>query len=84
MSEYVPCCVVDGNTCDAPANYEGTPAESAHCTCFACGEAVCKSCSMRVKYYTFGYKRLCHNCLASYDGNEKRVLAHMTRVANAR
>jgi hypothetical protein len=42
---------------------------------------VCKNCSLKVTYYKYGKKRLCHNCLEDYDENDKRVMKHTHELA---
>ena len=58
------CCVVEDNNCKSPANLEKVrPAKG---TCFACGLPVCSNCSVVIKYFDYGRKRICNNCIDDY------------------
>lgn len=51
--------------------------------CFACGLPACLECSLRIVYYNWGRKRLCHLCIEDYKGEagEMLVLQHEYRKA---
>jgi hypothetical protein len=55
------CCVVERG-CLSPANV--FPQIRVRTACFACGQPVCTNadCSTRIRWYTFGVKRICTNC----------------------
>jgi len=75
------CCVVD-MYCKAPP-VDGENQEHCRPQCFSCGEHVCVNCSLRRKYYKYGVKRLCHNCIVDRFGvnGEINVLKHQHRLA---
>jgi hypothetical protein len=58
------CCVVD-EECECPANIENCLIEEINLRtkCFACGLYVCKKCSKVIKWYNFGRRRICNNCV---------------------
>ena len=70
------CCVADC-ACDEPANLIGADARP---QCFRCGENVCKNCSSRRKYLTYGVKRLCNNCQRDMDGHDKIVMRRLYKL----
>lgn len=72
------CSVVD-QFCTSPANIE--PLIPARGRCFRCGEAVCSKCSSKRKYLTFGKVRLCNYCQEAIDGNDKRIMARLYKMA---
>jgi hypothetical protein len=74
-----PCCVVDG-FCLAPANLE--PMIQPRSECFACGRKVCVNCSVVTRYYNYGKKRICHNCLSDND-KEELAIKHLNKIAEA-
>lgn len=71
------CCVADQFCTDA-ANFEGA---NARAVCFVCGLPVCLMCSTRRQYKHYGRVRLCNECQIEYDGNDKRVMARLYRLA---
>jgi hypothetical protein len=57
-----PCKVVDGR-CLAPANVEGVE-DVRVCTCYGCGDAVCRNCSSVTRTYETGKRvRICNGCV---------------------
>lgn len=74
------CCVVDSISCEAPPGEGGTKTRG---KCFACGEGVCRSCSVITTYLRYGRRRVCHNCLPIHLGERGRWLAldHVYRLA---
>lgn len=73
------CCVAD-KFCTAAANYENS---NARAVCFACGDFVCTKCSSRRNYFNYGRVRLCNNCQELFDGNDKRVMARLAKLAGS-
>lgn len=59
------CSNVTSPCCDAPANLQGV--KKPRTSCFACGEAVCKSCSRIMRWYTFGRRRVCDRCRDDHE-----------------
>lgn len=76
--EREPCCVAD-QFCLAAANFEYIPLIKT--TCFACGQTVCRNCSSIRTYLHFGKVRPCNECQIEYDGNDKRVMRRLYRLA---
>ena len=64
------CCIADQG-CTAAANYE---TRGRLCECFSCGNAVCRNCSSKRKYYNYGKVRLCNDCQEQYDNGDHYVL----------
>ena len=62
MSES--CCVVE-DKCTCPANLEQKEIDEINLRtkCFACGLTVCKECSKIIKWYLYGKRRICLNCI---------------------
>ena len=76
MSET--CSVVD-QFCISPANL--APPINVRGRCFSCGQPVCHKCSTKRKYKHYGVVRLCNHCQIEEDGNDKRVMARIYRMA---
>lgn len=72
------CCVVDQFCIASPGVENPTPARY---FCFSCGLAVCGTCSTKRTYHEYGVVRLCNDCQIEYDGNDKRVMARLRRMA---
>lgn len=72
------CAVVD-QFCNSPANVY--PVHPARGICFSCGQRVCSMCSTKRRYYNYGMVRLCNNCQVEYDGNDRRVMSRLNRLA---
>lgn len=68
-----------GQFCEAPPD-GGTRTRA---TCFGCGMPACKACSLRVQYYNYGRKRICHRCLEERldKHGELLVTKHILRLA---
>jgi hypothetical protein len=64
-------CDVVNQFCEAPPALAWSYTRA---TCFACGLPVCKACSSRRKYYSYGVKRICDRC------QEERFGADHVRV----
>ena len=79
---YKTCCVVN-QFCLSPANLEEpVPLKS---TCFICGEYVCKECSSRRKYLSYGRVRICDTCQVEVlDGNDDIVMKRIINKAKSR
>lgn len=76
---FVRTCAVVDQFCDAPANLDpGVPAKF---ECFRCGEKVCGSCSIRMKYLIYGVCRLCHDCVIGETRTETLVMTHLSKLA---
>jgi len=62
------CCVVDDNECECPANIQNLLIKEINLRtkCFACGLFVCKKCSKIIKWYHFGRRRICNNCMDEF------------------
>lgn len=65
------CSVVYDNDCKSPANME--PLERARAVCFGCGLAVCTSpgCSLRMRWYDYGVRRICRQCARDHGRLEE-------------
>jgi hypothetical protein len=72
------CCVVD-QFCTAPCNID--PPMYAKGVCFCCGQAVCRKCSTKRKYFEYGKQRLCNDCQIDYDGHDKVVMRRLYKLA---
>lgn len=73
-----PCNVVLDNDCTAPPGYEDSYART---SCYACGLAVCASCST-IRKYMGSKHRICANCEQQiFDDGEARVLLRLYRRA---
>ena len=46
------CPVADDNTCEGQTNVK----------CFACGQPVCKACSVKMTWHNYGVKRIGIDC----------------------
>ena len=72
-TESSECCTVSQN-CMRPPGL-GRKVRS---TCYACGQASCVDCSVKVEYYKFGRQRICHLCLPDHFKNsEAMIVAHL-------
>ena len=78
MTKTVETCCMADQYCDAPGNLE--PPVAARCTCFSCGGKVCKKCSMVIAYRSYGFRRLCNDCIEEVDGNDDRLIAKLERL----
>lgn len=74
------CCVVDSIHCTAPA---GFPESFTRTRCFACGENVCRNCSLVCSYHGYGRRRICHNCMEQHElpNADRRIREHLTALA---
>jgi hypothetical protein len=72
------CCVVD-QFCESPANL--SPPVYVRGRCFRCDQGVCRKCSTKRNYGQYGRVRLCNNCQVDEDGNDKRVMARLYKLA---
>jgi hypothetical protein len=54
------CSVVEGDDCVAPPCGFGGRVST---TCFACGDHVCRACSLYTRYLRYGRQRLCFGCV---------------------
>lgn len=73
---YTPesCTVVDSIACLATPQ-SGTTTRA---RCFSCGDAACVNCSLRISYYDYGTKRVCHRCIRDRFGEfDARVYVHL-------
>lgn len=70
---YTPCCVVAGNSCKAPANFDMEGERGARAECFACGDKVCTSpdCSLILAYLNFGRRRICTTCQETHGVGDR-------------
>lgn len=77
------CGVADSNDCKAWPRL-GTPDSRrdtlTYAECFACGEPVCTSCSMKVTWFSFGRRRVGFDCLRTFDRGAE-VETHYDRLA---
>jgi hypothetical protein len=79
----ISCCVSD-QFCEAPSNQD--PLKAAKCSCYRCGGRCCNKCSDK-RYYkplqsSAGVTvRLCHTCQEEYDGNDKKIIEKLRRLA---
>ena len=62
MKESPVCCVVE-RRCLAPANAMVIARVNIRTKCYACGEPVCRNCSLLRKWYRYGRQRICLNCI---------------------
>ena len=76
------CCVVD-QLCEAAAGFSNEVRPQRICTCFVCGEDVCKQCSTRRKYLHYGKVRICNNCQVDRDGNDEVVMRRLRKRIKA-
>jgi hypothetical protein len=72
------CSVVD-QFCLYPANIEFRAGTTIRC--FACGQPVCRNCSLMAPWYPFGTKRICHNCLREEPRGYPAVFEHLYALA---
>lgn len=72
-------CSVADQFCDAPANV--IPGRYVRGQCYRCGLPVCRKCSTRRVYLRYGVVRLCNNCQKEIDGNDRRVMARLRKLA---
>lgn len=70
-------CHVADQFCEHAANYEG---HNCRAHCFACGEPTCVACSIKLVWFEYGRKRICHNCVEQEYGRE-RVMEHLSALA---
>lgn len=76
------CAVVEGIYCLAPANTGRADDAKTRARCFSCGEAVCINCSLRIRYYDYGVRRICHNCIRERFGEyDPRIYVHLWTLA---
>ncbi len=53
------CSVVEGIDCSAAPGLWGRTS----CACFACGDFVCRACSLVTRYLRHGRQRVCFSCV---------------------
>lgn len=75
------CDVVDAG-CEAPPGLAGLT-KGCRCTCFKCGNPVCKNCSRIRPYLRFGRRRICLNCVEELERDQRRRAPHLTTDALA-
>lgn len=75
-------CKQAGINCHAPSGYLTSLGTffvkgkgRAHAKCFRCGGHVCSDffCSRIIKYYNYGRKRLCIDCIEEYIEDSKEA-----------
>lgn len=66
-----PCSLVWDNLCEAPANGES----STRGTCYACGQPVCRTCSVVIPWFHYGRHRIGFDCLQQCERDEVLVAA---------
>ena len=75
------CCVADV-WCTAAGNFEDEAKERISAVCYSCGQLVCRNCSSRRNYLSYGKVRLCNDCQVALDGNEKVVMRRLKHLTN--
>ena len=63
------CCVVYSDECEAPANGPGL----VRTRCFACGQYVCRPCSLMRDWHRWTRKRVCMGCHEDEERRQARV-----------
>lgn len=74
------CNAVTSDHCEAPPAFADSYTKG---TCFGCGMPVCSRCSSRVKWYRYGRRRICDNCLEEHRDEYGQALVLRRRYHEA-